>query len=150
VSTQPNIDNAGSGLPDWWELLHELDPFVSSQHLDSENDGLTNLLEYAFGGNPKVADAHERGIQAGRVELNGETLLSVGFYRRIDDASLQYRVQESADLGFWNNLPLPQQILGTPQNMGDGTEYVNVLGTLPIRGPDAEAMGFLRVVVEKP
>jgi len=105
---------------------------------------------YAFRGNPKVADAQERGIQAGRVELNGETFMSVGFYRRIGDASLLFRVQESPDLGFWNNLPLPQQILGTPQNMGDGTEHVNVLGTLPITGPDAESQGFLRVAVEKP
>jgi hypothetical protein len=150
VSVQPNIDNAGSGLPDWCEEQHGLDPFVSNLQLDPENDGLTNLLEYAFGGNPKVADAHERGIQAGRVELNGKTFLSVGFYRRTGDAALQFHVQESADLGFWTNLPLPQQILGTPQNMGDGTEHVNVLGTLPISGPDAEPKSFLRVAVEKP
>jgi hypothetical protein len=150
VSMQPNIDNAGSGLPDWWEEQHELDPFVSNRELDPENDGLTNLLEYAFGGNPKVADAQERGMQAGRVEHNGETFLSVGFYRRTGDASLLFRVQESADLGFWNSLPLPQQILGTPQNMGDGTEHVNVLGTIPMTGPDAEPQGFIRVAVEKP
>jgi len=150
VSVQPNVDNAGSGLPDWWEEQHGLDPFVTNLQLDPENDGLSNLLEYAFGGNPKVADAKERGIQAGRVEHNGETFLSVGFYRRTGDAGLLFRVQESTDLGFWNNLPLPQQILGTPQNMGDGTEYVNVLGTLPISGPNAVPKGFLRVAVEKP
>jgi hypothetical protein len=34
--------------------------------------------------------------------------------------------------------------------MGDGTEYVEVFGTLPITGPDAEPKGFLRVAVEKP
>lgn len=150
VSVQPNIDNAGSGLPDWWEEQHGLDPFVSNLHLDPENDGLPNLLEYAFGGNPKVADAQERGIQAGRVELNGQSFLSVGFYRRTGDANLLFRVQESPDLGIWTNLPMPQQILGTSQNMGDGTEHVNVLGTLPITGPDAEPKGFLRVAVEKP
>ncbi len=41
VTVQPNIDNARNGLP--------------------------NLLEYAFGGNPVVADAQQRGIQAGRI-----------------------------------------------------------------------------------
>jgi len=149
VSVQPNIDNAGSGLPDWWEEQHELDPFVSNLHLDIENDGLPNLLEYAFGGNPRLADAHTRGLQASRQEVNGETFLSVGFYRRTGDNSLLFRVQESSDLGFWNVLPMPQQIIGTPQNMGDGTERVNVLGTLPITGPNAEPKGFLRVAVEK-
>ena len=34
--------------------------------------------------------------------------------------------------------------------MGDGTEFVNVLGSLPVTGPNAEPKGFLRVAVEKP
>jgi hypothetical protein len=97
-----------------------------------------------------VADAQQRGIQAGSVELKGKTFLSVGFYRRTGDSSRLFHMQESADLGFWNELPMPQQILGTPQNMGDGTEHVNVRGTLPITGPGAVPRGFLRVAVEKP
>ena len=150
VSMQPNIDNTGSGLPDWWEDLHELDPFVNNLLLDPENDGMPNLMEYAFGGNPKVADAHTRGVLAGRHELNGESFLSVGFHRRLGDASLRFRVQESANLGQWTDLNLESRIIGTPQNMGDGTEFVNVLGTLPITGPDAESKGFMRVAVKKP
>ena len=35
-------------------------------------------------------------------------------------------------------------------NQGDGTEHVNVMGTIPATGPDAKPKGFLRVVVEKP
>jgi hypothetical protein len=150
VSMQPHIDNTGSGLPDWWEDLHGLDPFVNNLLLDPENDGLPNLLEYAFGGNPKVSDAHARGVQMGRHEVNGESFLSVGFHRRLGDASLRFRVQESPDLGAWTDLNLESRIIGIPQNMGDGTEFVNVLGTLPITGLDAEPKGFLRVAVEKP
>ncbi|HSP41789.1 MAG TPA: cohesin domain-containing protein [Luteolibacter sp.] len=149
VTLQPNIDNAGNGLPDWWEELHELDVFADHADLDAEHDGLTNLLEYAFGGNPKVADASERGVRSQPVEADGQTFLSIGFYRRLGDASLLYRVQESPDLGAWINLALPERILGTPQDMGDGTEYVNVLGTLPMDGPDPESRGFMRVGVEK-
>lgn len=150
VSVQPNIDNAGSGLPDWWEELHQLDTFANNLLLDPENDGIPNLMEYAFGGNPKVADAHARGVRAGRHEVNGESFLSVGFHRRLGDASLRFRVQESANLGQWTDLNLESRIIGTPQNMGDGTEFVNVLGTLPITGPDAEPKGFLRVAIKKP
>lgn len=150
VSMQPNIDNTGSGLPDWWEDAHGLDPFANNLLLDPENDGMPNLMEYAFGGNPKVADAHARGMQADRHVVNGESFLSVGFHRRVGDASLRFQVQESANLGEWTDLDLESRIIGTPQSMGDGTEFVNVLGTLPIIGPDAAPKGFLRVVVDKP
>ena len=50
----------------------------------------------------------------------------------------------------WSDLGLPQQLIGAPQNMGDGTEFVNVLGTIPATGANAEPHGFMRVVVEKP
>jgi hypothetical protein len=149
VSAQPNIDNAHNGLPDWWEVQHGLDLFAANANHDAENDGLPNLLEYAFGGNPKVADAKVRGLHLERTEQSGESFLSIGFYRRIGDSSLALRVQESADLGMWSNLPLPQQIIGTPQNMGDGTEHVNVRGTMPITGPNAQPKVFMRVEVQK-
>jgi hypothetical protein len=150
VTVQQNIDNARNGLPDWWEMLHELDLFTANAGLDPEHDGLPNLLEYAFGGNPKIADAFERGTRAGRVEAGGKTFLSLGFYRRLGDSSLSFRVQESADLGAWSNLSLPQQIIGIPQNMGDGTEFVNVIGTIPTTGTNAQPRGFLRIAAERP
>lgn len=150
VSAQQNIDNAHNGLPDWWEEQHGLSLFAANANLDPEHDGLTNLLEYAFGGNPTIADAHERGVQAGRAESNGKTYLSVGFHRRLGDPSLLFRVQESPDLGIWYDLSLPQQLVGPPQDMGDGTEFVNVLGTIPVTGASAQPRGFLRVVTERP
>ena len=150
VTLLPNIDNTRSGLPDWWEMQHELDLFTANAGLDPEQDGMSNLLEYAFGGNPVVADAHERGIRSERVEANGKTFLSIGFHRRLGDSSLHFQVQESPDLQTWQDLSLPQHLIGTPQNLGDGTEFVNVLGTIPATGANAEPHGFMRVVVEKP
>jgi hypothetical protein len=150
VTVQQNIDNARNGLPDWWEMQHGLNPLAANADLDPEHDGLPNLLEYAFGGNPAVADAAGRGIQAGRVAVGGESFLGVGFYRRLGDAGLHFRLQESHDLGFWSDLNLSQQIIGTPQNQGDGTEFVNVRGTISATGVNAEPRGFLRVVVERP
>jgi hypothetical protein len=150
VTVQQNIDNAHNGLPDWWEMQHGLDPLAANADLDPEHDGLPNLLEYAFGGNPAVADAQQRGIQAGRIAVGGESFLGVGFYRRLGDGALRFRLQESRDLGFWNDLNLSQQTIGTPQNMGDGTELVNMRGTLSATGVNAEPRGFLRVVVERP
>ena len=149
VSVSQNIDNAGNGLPDWWEELHGLDLFTDNGPLDPEQDGLPNLLEYAFGGNPKVPDAHLRGVHSDKVEVNGADFMRLGFFRRHGDASLLFKVEESPDLSQWLDLPLPQQLIGAPQDMGDGTEYVEVLGTLPITGAEAEPNGFMRVGVEK-
>jgi hypothetical protein len=150
VSASQIIDNGSNGLPDSWEEQHGLNPFDDNLLLDPENDGLPNLLEYAFGGNPKVADAHERGVQAGRHEVDGVSFLRVAFRRRMADGSLIYRVQESTNLGQWTDLNLNNRMIGTPQNMGDGTESVEVMGTLPMNGVDAAPKGFLRVNVEKP
>lgn len=150
VSLSTGIDNARNGLPDWWEALHGLNLLDANANLDPEHDGLPNLLEYAFGGNPNLADAQQRGTQSTAIEVNGQTFLCLGFYRRTDDVALIVRVQESQNLGLWNDLNLPQQIVGTPQNMGDGTEFICVRGLIPAAGINAQPRGFLRVAVERP
>jgi len=150
VSLQQNIDNADNGLPDWWEVQHGLDLFTANANLDTDKDGISNLMEYACGGNPRVSDAKERQVLLSRVVVNGKTYLGVGFYRRLGDSSLHYKLQESSDLGSWNDLDLTQQTLNVPQNIGDGTEFVNVFGTLQMAGPNSQSRGFLRIVVKRP
>ena len=56
MNARQNFDNARNGLPDWWEMQHGRDFFIANAGLDLEHDGLSNLLEYAFGGIPKIAD----------------------------------------------------------------------------------------------
>jgi hypothetical protein len=150
VSMQPNIDNSGSGLPDWWEQTHNLDPFNANSMQDTDQDSLPDLLEYAFGGNPRVADAQQRGVQSRHYLSNGTTFLSAGFFRRQGDTGLIFRVQESVNLRDWYDLPIPQRQIGLPQNVGNGIEYLEVQSTLQITGPEAESKGFMRVLVEKP
>ena len=96
-----------------------------------------------------MADLHQRGVRSSVSEHNGQFFLSIGYFRRKGDGSLLFRVQESPDLGEWTNVPLPQQLLDPPEDMGDGTEYVEVLGTIPMTGPGAGPKGFMRVGVER-
>jgi hypothetical protein len=96
-----------------------------------------------------VADLHQRGVRSGIAENNGQSFLSIGYFRRKGDGSLLFKVQESPDLGEWTNVPQPQQLLETPEDMGDGTEYVEVLGMIPMTAPGAGSKGFMRVAVEK-
>ena len=47
-------DSDGDGMPDWWELWHNLNPNdPSDATLDSDNDGVTNLNEYIAGTDPQ-------------------------------------------------------------------------------------------------
>jgi len=48
-------DDDNDGMPDWWELLHGLDPFdPSDADDDPDMDGLTNLKEFQDGTDPNV------------------------------------------------------------------------------------------------
>jgi len=45
-------DYDNDGLPDYWEVKYELNPRVDNEDTDSDEDGYTDLEEYAAGSNP--------------------------------------------------------------------------------------------------
>jgi alpha-tubulin suppressor-like RCC1 family protein len=53
LSAQAGVDSDGDGMPDWWELLHGLNPLdPSDANDDPDGDGQTNLQAYLANGNP--------------------------------------------------------------------------------------------------
>jgi len=61
-------------LQDWWEMFYfdSLDPVPSG---DSDQDGLTNLQEYALGSSPIVYDAPEETATSGLLETYWQYLI---------------------------------------------------------------------------
>ncbi|MBM4248864.1 MAG: hypothetical protein FJ149_05430 [Euryarchaeota archaeon] len=56
-------DSDGDLMPDWWEILHKLNPRANDSWDDKDSDGFANLDEYIYGTNPEVADTNGNGVE---------------------------------------------------------------------------------------
>ena len=75
ATVPPPTDSDGDSLPDWWEIRHagtDISPTVGGQgSLNPDDDGLSNLQEFQFGTNPRVADTDGDGSNDGQEAVNG-------------------------------------------------------------------------------
>lgn len=59
----PEADSDIDGMPDAWEILHNLNPASAlDATLDADSEGLTNLEEYQNGTDPNKADSDSDGM----------------------------------------------------------------------------------------
>ena len=96
-------DTDGDGLPDGWELAHQLDPFdangVNGANGDPDGDGINNLEEFLGGTDPRSAVSYlailDLTLPAGRPQIT--------FYAL---PGKSYTVLYSDDLktGLWKTL----------------------------------------------
>ena len=56
-----NPDSDGDGMPDGWEVNHNLNPLRNDAREDADGDGLMNVEEYEAGTNPNNADTDGDG-----------------------------------------------------------------------------------------
>ena len=115
-------------------------PAISGETADPDGDGLTNLMEYALGGSPKVADAP---AIAPAVDSNGSQI-QITFHCDDSRKDLIYTVQSSTDLSTnsWTDiaqctgggLVTPISGRSTVTDSGSGGRTVIVATTLPVGG----------------
>ena len=63
------VDTDNDGLPDFWEIYHNLNYTVFDSGNDTDSDSLTNLNEYIYHTNPNLADTDNDGLLDGE-EVN--------------------------------------------------------------------------------
>ncbi|MFV1995363.1 MAG: immunoglobulin-like domain-containing protein, partial [Verrucomicrobiales bacterium] len=121
---------------------------------DPDGDNVSNLLEYALGLDPAVANTGK--LTQSTVELDGGSLYpAITFKRPLAAQDLQYVVQVTDDLGTWRDGVVYQGNSLTPSNAettelsrsNDGiTETITVRANVPFATP-GEPSCFLRVRV---
>lgn len=148
---------AGDGLPDWWQLQYlGLSESAGGQSGDPDHDGLSNLMEYAFGTDPQSSGTGTIVYSGGVLVTHGQPLpvvtnipnsvdYRVIFSRRRDyqSAGLRYQVQFSPDLLAWTTSAV------IPLSVAQDAEYeaVGVQWPFFINGRKAR---FFRILIDFP
>ncbi len=118
--------------------------------LDFEGDGISNLAEFAFDGDPTQSDPASLPV-AGTIALpdpnDGNTIKpypTITFRRRTDAPDLIYSPKSSTDLVSWGD---DLQFDSSMPGPGPNVETVVYRGLSPLTGNGAVAPVFLRVDV---
>ncbi len=132
-----------------------IDPLIAGDTVDYDRDGLTNLLEYALGTDPKVATAPtalpQASVEAGRLTLT--------YKRNTAATDLTLIVQGTDSLtGMWSDLAKSVNgavstviIVGVPvSETGTGASRIVKVGDRYLANDAAHPTRFLRLKVVRP
>lgn len=116
-------------------------PGFSATNADPEGDGMPNLLEYAFGSDPKKKDTETVRPSGGAQDGH----LTFTYIRRTDTADLIYSVELSDDLIHWESQPgMLEEVLVT--TVDSNRERVTMRDTSPM---SSKSRRFVRLNVRQ-
>ncbi len=127
---------------DSWRFSHftsdELaDTAISGDSADPDNDGMSNLLEYALGADPKTSDS----ITHTPIVTVSTGLLVLTYTRPTSTTDITYVIEWSGDLQTWSSGATVTETMSTTDN-GDGTTTVV---TRALTSLDTTPRQFLRL-----
>ena len=122
-----------------------------SDNYDSDGDGISNLMERAFGGDSLTNDSKSIMPRAIRKKDGYEYIVFSRFsdeYNSGDDM-IEYIVETSRDLRTWYDTSSTEgaQLMGTPEDLGGGMERV-VFRSKKTRTADGNSRQYIRVRVK--
>jgi hypothetical protein len=137
-----------------WSLFHfgaELDdPAKEATHwgpqADLDGDGLTTLVEFAFNTSPRSAASRAEVAIVGSGASGGLRFLDVSYRQWREPGLLTYQPAFSNTLGGWSTTGFTYELLGTPEDNGDGTETV----TFRLTPDEPSERGFFRLQLTLP
>ncbi|HIL69398.1 MAG TPA: hypothetical protein EYG38_06055, partial [Verrucomicrobia bacterium] len=118
------------------------DSDISSSLSDIDHDGLPNLLEYAYGLDPKSPDS-EAILTAAIVQQDGDLFLDITYRRQKHPLDLSYTLEFSENLSDWATVQI--SIVETNDNP-DGTERVTFRSNL---NRESYQHRFIRLKVQR-
>ena len=107
-----------------WLTSNGMTGTTSTRGADYDGDGLKNLVEFAFGCDPKSGISQNLVLSGNSIASVGlpviattgtgdQTRLRVQFVRRLNDSSVSYTVQFSDDLVNWSNATNSPNVIGS-------------------------------------
>lgn len=150
-----SADTDGDGLPDFWETANSLAVGINTGGDgalgDPDQDGISNLLEYAFNLNPRAASAS--GLPFAMTMTNpadGMEYLEFTYRRRIGMIGITYTIETSPDCNSWSSSTTNYQIAAGPLATGDGVSETVTVRVLPKIGAPGNPMRYVRLRVTAP
>lgn len=129
-----------------WHIEHSLYDTNTDANVDTDADGIPQLLEFAFGGDPNSNDRSILPTQQ-LVVAGQDTYLELSVTRPINIQGITYTAQTTSDL---NNWPSDAQGIDnaapTPVDNGDGTETLTYRRSQPLTDT---GLAFIRMTVSE-
>jgi unsaturated chondroitin disaccharide hydrolase len=89
-------------LGEYFTATEQSDPELGGDLADPDGDAIPNLIEYATGLHPRVADADSPALpRLGPAAGSNGTILEFTYERRLDLPDLLYGVEAAIELGDW-------------------------------------------------
>ncbi len=115
---------------------------------DADGDGRSNLLEYAFDGDPTSgSDSGDAVATAPQTETDGTTYFHLSFIMRHSDPDLIYTPEVTADFTTWNSGPTYFQHVAPDVVLDADFTQVTYRYLVPVTS--GSPAGFFRVKVER-
>jgi hypothetical protein len=130
-------------------------PAIAGDTADPQNDGIPNLMAYAYAFNPLVVNTNPFNGS-----LNGNQF-QLTFPRNLAASDITYNVQNSADLNLWSNLLTFTAATGWVTNVDGASvsesttngllpnQYVNVTATTSTNATGNATNQFLRLQIHR-